>query len=208
MYEFKLENILQWLPQLNWQKINLRNIKWIEPVAVSIINSLKLKNPKIEIIKSLSDDVMSYLYTTETGFSSKDKTYMPVTKINTNDRYSVEKVSGDIVEKILKNSNLHSNVNFDELILIKDYKDYLFYMVNEVLLNAVSHSGSEIDIVAFAQHYQNYKKTQVAIVDCGIGFKKTIARKYNEITTESEALKKAIQKGVTGAEEYLYQSAT
>lgn len=205
MQELRLDNILGWLPLINEKAtINLWNIKWCEPVAIGVIKSLKLLNPNLKIIKPYNKDLNCYFNAIESNQNSEDKTFMSLKTVNVYNRGEVEKISQEIVDKILKNTFSDSiDIDYD---LAKDYKDYHNYMINEVLLNAVSHSESKTDIVVFAQHYKTYRKTQVVIVDCGIGFKTTISRRY-EVKNDADALKRAIEKGVTGAKEYSYQSS-
>ncbi|MEM4134682.1 MAG: hypothetical protein QXV73_05740 [Candidatus Micrarchaeia archaeon] len=204
MQELRLDNIFHWLPFMNGTSLDLRNVKWCEPVAIGIIQSLKLLNSDLNIIRPYNRDLNSYFNAIESNQYSEDKTFMPLKTINVHRRSEVEKISYEIVSKVLKNTLSDSiDENYD---FVKDYRDYLNYMINEVLLNAVSHSESKTDIVAFAQHYKTFRKTQVVIVDCGIGFKSTISRRY-DVKSDVEALEFALKKGVTGAKEYSYQSS-
>ncbi|GLI54469.1 hypothetical protein [Thermodesulfovibrio yellowstonii] len=204
MQELRLDNIFHWLPFMNGTSLDLRNVKWCEPIAIGVIKSLKLLNPTLEIIKPHDKDLNCYFNVIESEQNSEYKTYMPLKTINVYSRGEVEKISYEIVSKILRNTFSDSiDKDYD---FVRDYKDYLNYMINEVLLNAVSHSESKTDIVVFAQHYSKYRKTQVVIVDCGIGFKATISRRY-KVENDANALERAIEKGVTGAQEYSYQSS-
>ncbi|WP_028845459.1 ATP-binding protein [Thermodesulfovibrio thiophilus] len=209
MNELRIDNIINWLPEFIKNKnssisgkINLSSTKWIEPVGISIIKSIELSTPDIEIIKPASKNVKNYLDIMQSDCSSQGQTFMSIKIINTRQQSNIDKIANEIAEKMLKNIDFKDDMEYK-----KDYQDYLKYMLSEVMLNAVSHSDSTVDIVACAQYYPYKRKTQVSIVDCGVGFKATLSRKHNDIFNERDALKKAIQKGITGSIQYVYQNA-
>ena len=93
--------------------------------------------------------------------------------------------------------------NFIKLIDIEDedLKKYAQYIIRELLTNTIDHAKSITDVVCCAQKFPNIKEIEIIIIDTGVGFHKTISRKYKEINTNEEAIRKALEKGVTGATE-------
>ncbi len=61
----------------------------------------------------------------------------------------------------------------------KDLYDYLYYMIGEVLNNALHHSLSPIGAIIAGQYFPNLKKIQICVVDRGVGFLSNLKRKYD-----------------------------
>jgi hypothetical protein len=79
-------------------------------------------------------------------------------------------------------------------------------MISELLNNALNHSLSHIGAIVAGQYFPNLKKIQLCVVDKGVGFLHNIKRKYN-VSSESEAILKAIEKGVSCPPPKLYSSS-
>ena len=93
--------------------------------------------------------------------------------------------------------------NFIKLIDIEDedLKKYAQYIIRELLTNTIDHAKSITDVVCCAQKFPKLKEIEIIIIDTGLGFHKTISRKYKEINSNEKAIIKALEKGVTGTTE-------
>ncbi len=128
--------------------------------------------------------------------------------IEQNGRYSsIEQVKhrGD-VENITTHLTSTILTNFKDLDLAdqKDLKKYLQYLIAEILNNVADHSGSPNGGFTMAQYYPQKRKVQVAVADSGVGFLEHIGNKFSEIKTDEEAIKKAIEMGVTASSNSMY----
>jgi len=72
------------------------------------------------------------------------------------------------------------------------------------LNNAIDHGNSSA--IACAQKFPNLQEVEIIVGDAGVGTYHTISRKYKTHST-LEAIKKAVEKGVTGAMDYVYGGA-
>ncbi|ADQ41601.1 ATP-binding region ATPase domain protein [Caldicellulosiruptor acetigenus I77R1B] len=70
--------------------------------------------------------------------------------------------------------------------------------VGEIIDNAFHHSSSELPCYVCAQYYPNLRKVEVAIVDCGIGYRGSLSRVHRDLKDDKHAIKLALQKNVTG----------
>lgn len=83
--------------------------------------------------------------------------------------------------------------------------EFFGYIISELLNNAIDHGESPA--VVFAQLFPQIRELEIGVVDSGLGFYKTIKRRY-DIKTEAEAINLALKKGVSGAQAYLYSNIT
>lgn len=90
--------------------------------------------------------------------------------------------------------------DFIGLIPVEDHKlsSFLKYIVRELVTNAIDHSDSVISTVCDGQMFPNLKESEIVVVDAGVGFLNTLKKKYKELKSDDDAIKKALQKGVTG----------
>jgi hypothetical protein len=76
--------------------------------------------------------------------------------------------------------------------------DTLTYSIREILRNVFEHSGSQ-EVFICAQHWPNWNKVEVGIVDAGRGIKAGLAENPNfEFETDREAIHSALMPGVSG----------
>ncbi len=71
------------------------------------------------------------------------------------------------------------------------------YVVSELIRNVLEHSASKNGAVVAAQYYEKSNRISIAIVDTGVGIKKTI-NKSHHAWTNGEALQLALTPGITG----------
>ncbi len=75
------------------------------------------------------------------------------------------------------------------------------YVLSEVIGNVFHHAESSVNAIVCAQHYPRKERIELAIVDCGKGFRATLEENpqwAGTIHTAQEAVKRALQCKVTG----------
>ena len=88
--------------------------------------------------------------------------------------------------------------------LDQDDIQFFEYIIIELLNNAVDHSGRFA--ICCAQKFPNIREMEIVAVDRGVGFYHTISRSY-KVSSDAEAIKLAVQKGVTGSRTAIYSHA-
>jgi anti-sigma regulatory factor (Ser/Thr protein kinase) len=81
------------------------------------------------------------------------------------------------------------------------------YCVSELIRNVLEHSGSEDGAFVCAQRYSENrtKRVSIAVADCGSGISKHLGQAYPEaLNDDLNALRLAMQPGVTGAQRGMY----
>jgi anti-sigma regulatory factor (Ser/Thr protein kinase) len=105
---------------------------------------------------------------------------------------------GDFLRrKALKSTNL----SFDDW----EDEDALRYILGELMDNALEHGGSPA--IACAQVFRNLGEVEIVVSDYGYGFLQTIARNH-KVSTYEEAIKKALEREVSGSLQNMYGSST
>lgn len=118
--------------------------------------------------------------------------FVPVTRVR--DTADSEAVMADV------SALLHLDKEPDGLNAIR-------YCVSELIRNVLEHSGSPEGAFVCAQNYseQTPKRVTVAVADCGSGIAKHLGRAYPAaLKNDSEALRLAMQPGITGAQPGMY----
>ena len=189
--DIRLHNIHTRLSYFTPIKFGLYYIDWAEPVAVSMIKAYQTNN-NIDNVENLNDYINFMLE----GKPSANAKYTSIEQVSS--RGDVERITAHLTATIL--------TNFGDLELMhqKDLKKYLQYLIAEILNNVADHSGSSHGGFAMAQYYPTKRKIQVAVADSGIGFFKHINNVYPDIKTDEEALKKAVEMGVTASSNRMY----
>ncbi len=157
---------------------------FIDPSIWAILKSkLLLEHNKLKIVP-LSPKSKSYKYLTKIIGELNSDTTLPLERFNSDNR---------------DESDLFAE-NFIKLIDIEgeEVKKYVQYIIRELLTNTIDHAKSITDVVCCAQKFPNIKEIEIIIIDTGVGFYKTISGKYKEINSNEEAIRKALEKGVTG----------
>jgi anti-sigma regulatory factor (Ser/Thr protein kinase) len=189
MSSLSIENIEWFIEYIsNNHKIDLTKFdNFIDPSIWAILKSkLLLDTNKLEIMPFVSGS-KSHQYLMKILGKSTSDTTLPLERFNSDNRDESDQFAE----------------NFIKLIDIEDEdpKKYAQYIVRELLTNTIDHARSTTDVVCCAQKFPKIKEIEIIIIDTGLGFHKTISRKYSEISSNKEAIKKALEKGVTGTTE-------
>ena len=187
--DIKFSNIEDLLEQLKPAKhIHIQNLDWIDPVGISILKQYKVSNSEVNVQTSGK----SFNYVTKLLDTAYDSTQNHLSVIPFNNK------AGNIDE--LKSILTHKIIDYAEnlsTIEKEDLSEYLEYMISEMMENVVSHARSIHGGFVSAQYYEKEKKVQVVIIDGGVGFLATLSQ--HGVTTEEEAIQKALEKDVTGS---------
>jgi len=173
--------------------IDLRDYIYIEPIGVVILKSIaldkRLDGEDLKYFRPKNDNAHKYLrILLENEYDSR-KTYIPIEVVK---NYEREKAKEEIVEKILEFGDFKNLEERDR----KDLRDYISYMIGEVLDNAIFHSNSKVGAVVGGQYFSKQGKLQIVVADRGVGFLENIKRNY-AVAIESDAIELALQKGVS-----------
>lgn len=153
--------------------------KFLTPLDTLVIKRF-LESQRLPLIQNSYFDYMNSC--TQSG-----RTYTPIHNIS--NRGDIEQITQEITQTIIG--------FIQDAQTQKELKICLNYIISELLNNIVDHSGSQG--WSMAQYYPKLRKVIVCIMDCGCGFLHRINSKFSEITTELEAIKKALQRGVTAS---------
>jgi len=80
---------------------------------------------------------------------------------------------------------------------IQAIEDILSITLSEIFNNVIDHSQSPIGYYVNAQAYRREKCLMLSVVDTGIGFHATLARRYKFLANNEAAIAHAIQYGVS-----------
>lgn len=150
---------------------------FVSPCVLASIVLFKSKHGS-DIKIYVSKKVKEYAYRLF-GESFSSNTH-PIKELSASEKFEQEKYLEDII-------------NFLEL---EDGIEEFKYLLSELIDNAQVHSGTGTAYV-YAQRFPNKREVEFAVIDFGCGFLKTISRKY-PVKNEIEAIKKALEKGVSG----------
>lgn len=189
--DLRLYNIHNRLSYFSSEEFGTHYIDWAEPIAVSMIKAYQEDN-NIKNVANLND----YIELMLNGNLTANAKYTSIEQVKS--RGDVESITAHLTSTIL--------TNFGDLIPEhqKDLKKYLQYLIAEILNNVADHSGSLHGGFAMAQYYPTKRKVQVAVADSGIGFLSHISNEFPDITTDEDAIKKAVEMGVTASSNRMY----
>jgi len=168
-----IETCLEFLKNLK----RTPTIKFITPCGLVVLAMTE------EIPKFLSEDVENYVLEASGYTPYVRDTTVKVERLRTEEVSRKIKVREQVKEKIL---NRFDNTDLGMLI---------DYILGELIDNAFEHSRAS-DIWIAGQAFPNDNSFQIAILDNGVGFLETL--KGYGVTTEADALGKALEPGVTG----------
>ncbi len=186
----KLDEILE---LLNGNELDLGRVDWIEPACIVVLQTIK-ENIGLNFSRNtiFGNNVKGYLDAIFNSQCQTNKTYAPIEHVNT--RNNIDVLSNNIASTIIKREYFSSDDGYE------DFISYLKYVLTEVMNNVADHSESSIGGYVTAQYYPSRNTVQIAIADAGKGFLNKLALKFgNEVTTELQAINKAVQKEVTGS---------
>ena len=175
------------------------------------IKTIRRENPNNDFLIKVNKEANSIKYAAHMGFfksisedinfgklpgeASGSNNYVPITRVNfTNYRNNflyrymdpltyIEFQSGNLA-KVLAQKN-------------KQLEKLFTYMIREIIRNSQEH-GKVDEAWICAQHWQNKNYAQIAILDDGIGYKKSLEHKYGKaIENDGKAIEFALQPGIT-----------
>lgn len=196
------------------------NMRWVRPFgmlfAVSAIKQLRSKYPNIPFYMECNTESKGISYAGHMGFfksiSEKinvgkmpgeafgNENYIPITELDLYQIYRNEVENGCFIEMgeaiEMESSRLAQVLSRNN----KELQVLFTYLIREILRNVPEHSDSYKAWIC--GQYWGDGKAEIAIVDEGIGIKKSLQknashRKY--IETDEDALKYAIKAGISQA---------
>jgi len=78
-----------------------------------------------------------------------------------------------------------------------DQSQTIGYIVSELVRNVIEHANTEFGAFLCAQYYKKSNTIRIGIADAGVGIKTAINQSY-AAKTDSEAIRLALQPGITG----------
>jgi len=193
--EEQTKSILQeWLKAVKDDNpiIDIRGYSFIDPLYVAILITLK-KGVRDDLKIRVDVDSPAYSYI-QYIFGLQGKSASTVVPIRIVDR---KLYVNRFVDELLKSTNLSFNDWEDE--------DALRYILGELIDNALEHGGSPA--IACAQVFRNLGEVEIVVSDYGYGFLHTVARNH-KVSTYEEAIKKALEREVSGSLQNMYGSST
>ncbi len=192
--EEQTKSILQeWLKIVKGDNpiIDIRGYSFIDPLYVAVLITLiKGVRDDLKIRVDINSPAYSYI---QYILSLQGKSASTVVPIRIVDRKPDAK---NFVDELLKSTGL----SFDDW----EDEDAFRYNIRELIDNALEHGGSPA--IACAQVFRNLGEVEIVVSDYGYGFLHTVARNY-KVSTYEEAIKKALEKGVSGSLRNMYGSS-
>jgi len=190
MKKITMSNIENFIYLFDPKNDQFQNISWAEPIFIAMARAYQNDE---EISLYIDNDYIKNMIVSR---YQDNKTYSPIEKIV--NRTGLEKISSHLTSIMLK--NFISLSQTDQ----KDLRDYLQYLFLELMNNVADHSHSPVGGYAMAQYYPTGKKIQFVVADRGVAFLKNMQLNFADIQNEEEAIKKALQKGITSTEQKMY----
>lgn len=190
------ENIIN--EGLTSQTVSVKNLDWIEPVGIALLKTMHTSQRITRLIdtESVAKRAHSYIQCLLSPSSPNAfaKTYISLQEF-TRESFSQgeENIVRQVVDSILHNAN---NISPQDK---ADLRQYLIYLLGEIVRNIKDHSESDHSYIA-AQFYPKHKKTQVVIIDSGIGLLQSLQSRYQDLKTHESAISLAAQPFVTRVE--------
>jgi hypothetical protein len=193
--EEQTKSILQeWLKIVKGDNpiIDIRGYSFIDPLYVAmLITLIKGVRDDLKIMVDVASPAYSYI---QYILSLQGKSASTVVPIRIVDRKLDAK---KFVDELLKSTDL----SFDDW----EDENAFRYIIEELVDNALEHGGSPA--IACAQVFKNLGEVEIVVSDYGCGFLHTVARNY-KVNTHEEAVKKALEKEVSGSLRNMYGSST
>lgn len=170
--------------------IDLESFDFIDPVYWAILKFLKNLNPNLKIIFPENFQAKEYVkYLSGISYSS---TTVPMRLVEL--RSDIDLFTNELVNLLKKDLKGYDSEDMN----------FFKYIISELLNNAIDHGESSA--IVFAQKFKN-DDFEIGVIDSGLGFYQTIKRAYN-VESEGEAIRKSLEKGITGSKTYLYGGTT
>jgi len=177
--------------------IDTSQLIWVEPCGIATllahVKRMKAAGMHVAVSENVFNlDVERYLQRIN---------FYKTIEIEKDEQFSRKDSSGRFVEADIVNSVTSTDTAADKIaeIFFKDaeLKNYMSYMIREIVANGVMHSGCLFGAVVCAQYWPQVGRAQFCVADCGVGFKQHLSSRYN-VRTDAEAILLALEKGVTG----------
>jgi anti-sigma regulatory factor (Ser/Thr protein kinase) len=193
--EEQTKSILQeWLKIVKGDNpiIDIRGYSFIDPLYVAMLITLKKGvRDDIKIMVEVDSPAYSYIQYILGLQGRSASTVVPIRIVDR--QLHVNR----FVDELLKSTNL----SFDDW----EDEDAFRYIIRELIDNALEHGGSPA--IACAQVFRNLGEVEIVVSDYGYGFLQTIARNH-KVSTYEEAIKKALERKVSGSLQNMYGSST
>jgi hypothetical protein len=192
--EEQTKSILQkWLKAVKGDNpiIDIRGYSFIDPLYVAMLITLK-KGVRDDLRIRVDVDSPAYSYI-QYILGLQGKSASTVVPIRIVDR---KLYVNRFVDELLKSTDL----SFDDW----EDENAFRYIIEELIDNALEHGGSPA--IACAQVFKNLGEVEIVVSDYGCGFLHTVARNY-KVSTYEEAIKKALEKEVSGSLQNMYGSS-
>jgi len=193
--EEQTKSILQkWLKAAKGDNpiIDIRGYGFIDPLYVAmLITLIKGVRDDIKIMVDVDSPAYSYIQYILGWQGKSASTVVPIRIVDR--KLDVNR----FVDELLKSTGL----SFDDW----EDEDAFRYILRELIDNALEHGGSPA--IACAQVFKNLGEVEIVVSDYGYGFLQTIARNH-KVSTYEEAIKKALEREVSGSLQNMYGSST
>ncbi len=172
--------------------IDIRGYSFIDPLYVAMLITLK-KGVRDDLKIMVDVDSPAYSYIQYIlGLQGKSaSTVVPIRIVDRKPHVN------RFVDELLKSTDL----SFDHW----EDEDAFRYNIRELIDNALEHGGSPA--IACAQVFRNLGEVEIVVSDYGYGFLHTVARNH-KVSTYEEAIKKALEREVSGSLQNMYGSST
>lgn len=213
MVDFCFENIYKdYALFIHGPKIDLTKVTFIDPwgLALLCLNIAESHNkPDFDLVPPQNSDALRYLkrshldeYLRELGLIRFAKLFEGV-QINERDNLNIQEIyhcpTKDIFgARLGKFLMMYKNFGLND-----SQAQYMTAIIGEIGNNVFDHNLGNwpLDVtgaIIMGQRFPRKKELEIVVADPGIGFKQSLHRKDPNLKDQIEAIKLALQKGVSG----------
>lgn len=206
-----LENALEFarkISKLSYRKefeFDFQRLSWVEPFGMLFVaqamKNLQSQYHDSKFIAYINHDnatsyaaYMSFFtacgldYGNNPGFRSSGSTYIPITYVQAgqlNSRDNIQDIAHELAEQLSQRTS-------GKLV------DIFSYSFREMIRNVIEHSESK-NLGYCAQYWPRKDRVELAILDTGIGLRKSLSQNpHLNLTDDSDAIKYALMPGISG----------
>lgn len=193
-------------PQLT---LDLSGVKFISPLAIGTIVALLHKlyqhhgyEGPVRYVKPAENAVCEYMDRMDAfkSFAREQPEIGPKKRWSSKGRFQ-ELMFVEREELVDDLAGAISNIVDAGAQLSQEVKDALSYSCAEILGNAFYHAESRVPPLIAAQHYPALGFIEVAIIDCGIGVRRSLCKNpvnIAQVDSHKDALLLSLDRGITG----------